>query len=161
MLGQVTAYSGTSLTVNVTATAGAGTFADWTIRVAGATGPTGATGATGRNAGFRYTWSTNTAASDPTSGKIKVNNAAPGSATALYISETDADGNALATEIATWDDSTDPNVKAEIRISKTSAPGTNFLLLNVTATLTDNGTWDTFTVSGGAIRWLARGWRCR
>ena len=31
MLGQVTAYSGTSLTVNVTATGGAGTHADWTI----------------------------------------------------------------------------------------------------------------------------------
>src|SRR6266404_1209280 len=31
MLGQVTAYSGTSLTVNVTATGGSGTHADWTI----------------------------------------------------------------------------------------------------------------------------------
>ena len=47
----------------------------------------------------------NTAASDPTAGKIKVN-AAPGAATALYISETDGDGNALGPLIATWDDST-------------------------------------------------------
>jgi hypothetical protein len=31
MLGQITAYSGTSLTVNVTATGGSGTHADWTI----------------------------------------------------------------------------------------------------------------------------------
>src|SRR5260221_1760561 len=31
MLGQITAYGGTSLTVNVTATGGAGTHADWTI----------------------------------------------------------------------------------------------------------------------------------
>jgi len=31
MLGQVTAYAGTSLTVNVTATGGTGTHADWTI----------------------------------------------------------------------------------------------------------------------------------
>src|SRR5258706_6492235 len=31
MLGQITAYSGPSLTVNVTATGGSGTHADWTI----------------------------------------------------------------------------------------------------------------------------------
>src|SRR5712671_1783188 len=31
MLGQITAYSGTSLTVNVTAAGGSGTHADWTI----------------------------------------------------------------------------------------------------------------------------------
>jgi hypothetical protein len=31
MLGQITAYGGTSLTVNVTATGGSGTHADWTI----------------------------------------------------------------------------------------------------------------------------------
>jgi hypothetical protein len=31
MLGQITGYSGTSLTVNVTATGGSGTHADWTI----------------------------------------------------------------------------------------------------------------------------------
>lgn len=44
MFGQVTTYSGTSLTVNVTVNGGSGTFADWTIRVAGTRGATGATG---------------------------------------------------------------------------------------------------------------------
>ncbi len=45
MYGQVTAYSGTGLTVNVTVTGGSGTHADWTIL--GRTGPRGATGETG------------------------------------------------------------------------------------------------------------------
>lgn len=98
-------------------------------------------------AGFKYTWSTNTAATDPSAGGIKVNNAAPASATSLFISETDSNANAIAAELATWDDSTDP-VKAEVKIAKDA---TNFLLLNITATLTDNGAWDTFTVSGGIL----------
>lgn len=47
MFGQVTSYSGTSLTVNVIAVGGSGTFADWTIRVSGVRGATGAQGAKG------------------------------------------------------------------------------------------------------------------
>lgn len=44
MYGQITAYVGPVLTVNVTSTAGAGTFTDWSIR---STGPAGASGAAG------------------------------------------------------------------------------------------------------------------
>lgn len=44
MFGQVTAYSGTSLTVDVQAIGGSGTIAAWTISVAGIRGATGATG---------------------------------------------------------------------------------------------------------------------
>ena len=47
MHGQVTAYSGTSLTVNVTNIGGAGTLADWTIRVSGTRGSLGVDGAQG------------------------------------------------------------------------------------------------------------------
>lgn len=47
MHGQVTAYSGTSLTVNVTNTGGSGTETDWTIRVSGTQGATGPTGPSG------------------------------------------------------------------------------------------------------------------
>ena len=47
MFGQITAYSGTDLDVNVLSTTGSGTWSDWTIYVAGARGATGATGATG------------------------------------------------------------------------------------------------------------------
>lgn len=46
MFGTVTAYSGTSLTVNVTATTGAGTFTDWTLRVSGERGSVGPAGVT-------------------------------------------------------------------------------------------------------------------
>lgn len=47
MEGTITAYSGTSLTVNVDVTSGSGTYASWAFTVAGIQGATGATGATG------------------------------------------------------------------------------------------------------------------
>lgn len=47
MFGLVTSYSGTTLDVTVSATAGSGTFADWVITVAGARGATGAQGPQG------------------------------------------------------------------------------------------------------------------
>lgn len=47
MYGQVSAYSGTSLTVDVQATGGAGTFTDWLISLSGARGITGSTGPSG------------------------------------------------------------------------------------------------------------------
>lgn len=47
MHGRSTAYAGTNLTVSVTNIGGAGTLADWTIRVSGTQGAIGATGATG------------------------------------------------------------------------------------------------------------------
>ncbi len=47
MFGQITAYSGTSMTVNVTVTAGSGTLSAWTISISGVRGATGATGGAG------------------------------------------------------------------------------------------------------------------
>jgi len=47
MHGQVTSYSGTTLTLNVTNIGGSGTFADWTIDVSGTRGAIGATGPQG------------------------------------------------------------------------------------------------------------------
>jgi len=44
MHGQVTSYSGTTLTLNVIDIGGSGTLADWTIRVSGTRGAIGATG---------------------------------------------------------------------------------------------------------------------
>lgn len=93
--------------------------------------------------GYKYTWSTNTSSSDPTTGVIKVNNATPSSATAIYISETDANSNGIAAVIATFDDSTSSS-KARVRIVKNA---TNFVEYNVTGSITDNGTWDSLTVS--------------
>lgn len=44
MHGVVTAYSGASLSVDVSTVAGSGTYADWTVALSGAKGNTGATG---------------------------------------------------------------------------------------------------------------------
>jgi hypothetical protein len=95
--------------------------------------------------GFRYIWSTNTASSDPGSGTVKGNNATIASVTALYLSETDVDSNALAALIADWGASSSTN-KAVVRISKIAAPGTVWAQFYVTAAITDNGAWDTITV---------------
>lgn len=164
MVGTVTAYSGTALTVNVPTggTGGSGTYSDWTILVTGIIGPTGATGstgatgntgATGKAAGYSYTWNTSTASSDPGSGQLKANNATLSSATAVYISETDADSNAIGAVLATWDDSTSTN-KAFVHLYNPLSPA-NYWDFWITGTLTDNGTWDTFSIthvsSGGSF----------
>jgi len=47
MGGRVVSYSGTTLTLNITATGGNGTFSNWTIDVSGAPGAAGATGPQG------------------------------------------------------------------------------------------------------------------
>jgi len=58
MEGLVTAYSGTTLVVNMTRESGSGTFADWNINLAGDVGATGATGATGSTGGAGATGAT-------------------------------------------------------------------------------------------------------
>lgn len=47
MYGQVSSYSSTTLTMNITTTSGSGTYTDWIISVSGIPGPTGPTGAAG------------------------------------------------------------------------------------------------------------------
>lgn len=96
-------------------------------------------------AGFSYVYSTNTAASDPGTGVLKFNDATLGSATALYISETTQMAQAISAEIATWDDSTSV-IHGKLRMFQQADPSI-FALFNVTGTITDNGTWDTITVS--------------
>lgn len=146
MCGQVTAYSSTSLTVSATYSQGSGTHADWTIRVAAPPG------SSGKSAGYSYGWLTSTTNSDPGSGNIKADNATFASIASIYISESDADGNALASEIATWTASTS-TVKGRLKIYDPVTP-TNFMTFDVTA-LTDNGAWDTLSVtpktSGGSF----------
>lgn len=116
----------------------------------GAAGPSGPPGV---HAGIPYKWNTSTAATDPTTGKVKVNHATLASATELYISEVDDDGNALAALLATWDDSTS-TIRGRLLLQDPDDPA-NFAIFNITGTLTDNGTWDTFTIahvsSGGTL----------
>ena len=47
MTGTVTSYSGTTLTVDILSTGGAGTYVDWQINLAGSVGPVGPAGAAG------------------------------------------------------------------------------------------------------------------
>lgn len=139
MLGQVTSYVGTSLVVNVTTVGGSGTDADWTIRASASAG------SAGRSAGYLYSFSTSTAATDPTTGKLKVNNASLALATAVYISETDSDNNNLATLIASWDDGTSA-IRGRLTIYNPDAPA-SFAVYDVTGSNTDNGAWVTLNVT--------------
>lgn len=111
----------------------------------GTNGTNGATGAAGVDAGFKYTYSTTTTASDPGSGTFRLNNATLSSATALYISETDSDSVSLSTWLATLDDSTS-TVRGFLTFRKDGA-SSNFRIYSVSGTLTDNGTWDTLTIA--------------
>lgn len=106
---------------------------------------TGDKGADGVSAGLKYTYSNDTTNTDPTSGKIKFDSTTLASITAMRISETDADSQAVAAIIQAWDDSSS-SVKATVTIEKDFAPA-NFLILQITGTFTDNGTWDSCTVS--------------
>lgn len=116
-------------------------------------GAAGPPGGRGRSVGARYDWNTSTAATDPTSGRIKVDVAGPYTSVAkLRISETDQDGNNLEDFLATLDDSSS-TIKGKFYIWDPETP-TNFLILNATAR-TDSGAWDTFDVTladtGGSL----------
>lgn len=81
----------TQLTLRNERTGQSGTIAGGTkVAIAGEPGPAGAGGASSVPVGsIYYQWATSTAASDPTDGFIKANNASVDLATTIYISETD------------------------------------------------------------------------
>ncbi len=138
MAGQVTAYSGTSLTVNVTVTLGSGTFSDWTIAVAGspgAQGTTGATGATGATPDVQFSFSTGVTDSDPGNGLIKLNNAAAASATQIFVDDLERNGNSITSWVDAFDDSTNTALRGQIVMVQISDP-TKFAVFNVTGAVT-------------------------
>lgn len=98
--------------------------------------------------GFPYLFSTNTSATDPTSGHLKFNNATLSAATQLFISETDNDASDLSAWLATWDDNGGT-------LFIFTGKANTYAIFTVSGTITDNGSWDTFTVthisSGGTI----------
>lgn len=95
--------------------------------------------------GYKYTYDSTVTAADPGAGKLRFNNAALASATALYISETTGNAQAVGADIATWDDPTS-TIRGRLRIFKQADP-TVFAIFNITGALTDNGAWDTLTVA--------------
>lgn len=107
-------------------------------------GAAGPAGPAGRSAGLSYKFNTATSG-DPGAGKLLLNNATVASATAINIRETDDDGNAIAALLATFDDSTSV-IKGRLELRDPATPA-NFAFFNITGTLTDAGTYDTFTIS--------------
>jgi hypothetical protein len=101
----------------------------------------------------RYTWDTATADADPGSGKLRANNATLASATLLFVSETDANGAALASLIATWDDSSN-TVRGTLTL-RDLADVANYAIFSVTGANSDAGTYDkiavTFVNGGGSF----------
>lgn len=100
-----------------------------------------------QRAGPRLQWQyiNTTTAADPGSGKLRFNNGTIASATAIYISETDAAGLAVGPEIGSWDDYAAP-VRAILTVRNLLDPA-KFAVFSLTAAITDNGTWDTLTVA--------------
>jgi len=117
--------------------------AQW-VTLSGETGPqggignTGDTGATGRSGTLKYLFSTNTAASDPGAGVLRYNNATPGSVTAIYVDNDDADGNTVSALLDTWD-------VGQIEVRKQDDP-TKYGVFSVT-NVADTTGYRTFTVS--------------
>lgn len=158
--GTVTSYNTSTgaLVLSVTTTGGSGTITDWLIVGSGAQGATGSTGSQGSASGFKYTFNSATSG-DPGSGQFLFNNATFASATAMNISETDGDGNALATFLTTLDDSTSTNKCLVIFRKENAAP---MFLGYLTGTLTDNGAYDTFSLTPiSAVGSIANGDACR
>lgn len=112
-------------------------------------------------ASLPYTFSTTTTDADPGAGLFRLNNAAPGSATAAYIDNTDADGVAATGVLDTWDDSTSP-VRGVLTIrSKTNAAIRH--TFNVTGSVVDGTGYRKLTLaylggagtlSNGSAHWL-------
>lgn len=121
---------------------------------AGPAGSTGATGPPGSGAGVVYKFSTTVTEADPGEGFLRFNNATFASVTKLFINETSfGTGGGLGPWLATWDDGTG-TVKGTLIIRKTNTH-TTYRIFNVTGTVTDNGSWDTLSVtpitSGGTL----------
>lgn len=149
--------SGTYDTFSATHIASGGTLTNgMSVRVeftrAGDAGAAGATGATGAAGGYNYKFNTATSG-DPGTGKLLFDNATIASATAMNICETADDAAGLAGVLAAWDDSTS-TVKGLVSVIDKANPA-NYAFFNITGTITDAGTYDTFTVahvaSGGTI----------
>lgn len=175
MVGRVSSYSGTALTLAVLLAVGSGAKTDWNLYVESEPGSAGtiAVGTVndvapdqpptvanvgmasaavlnfglprGRPSGLIYKWSTSNAATDPTSGRLKASSSSLTGATALYLSEMDLAGVGQSATLASWDDSTNP-VRGSLRIEDIANPA-NFALFAIIGDLVDNGSWDSLPIS--------------
>ncbi len=110
----------------------------------GITGPTGPEGGFG-GATFDYIFSTNTANSDPGTGKLKFNNLNFSSATQMYINSTDSDGIAIFSFLQTIDDSTS-TIKGHFKVSQRD-DSNNYAMFAIVNTSTTSGSFFRVPVS--------------
>lgn len=174
MSGQITAYSGTTLTVDVTTAAGSGTHTDWNIMISGPRGATGATGPSGAgtgdvlaaNAGSEYTAVASTFRSNIGLGDAAVQ---PASAFATAAQGALAEnaiqtGNATKlTQSATQNTTSGTTVnfgsipsgvkKIEINVAGISTNGTS----DIELTIGDSGGIETTGYSGSVTEFSASG----
>lgn len=109
----------------------------------GSQGVIGLTGLAGVDAGLRWRFDNGIdTTSDPGTGFLRLNNAAPASVTEIGISNLIAEtGNPSASAwLATWDDSTNTALKGTVVLKKASAPE-NFAVYDVTAAVAAAQHW--------------------
>lgn len=90
--------------------------------------------------GHPMAWDTGTSSADPGTARVRVNNATMGSATALYVSDTDAWGadlDGLLDNLATGH---------ILKLSKVGAQA-NYIQVQATGSSTDHGTWHSLPVT--------------
>ncbi len=87
-------------------------------------------------AGLDYTFSTTTTDSDPGTGTLRLNHGTIGSASAIFIDDSDANSADVSAFLLTWDDSTNTGDRGQIYITKKSAPA-NFAIFKVSGASTD------------------------
>jgi hypothetical protein len=141
MIGQVTGYTGTTLTVNVTVTAGSGTFADWTIDLSsspGQTGATGNTGAIGPSPAVQFNFSTGVTDSDPGNGLFKFDSATFAAVTFIYFDNLNKDSVDVQNWLDSLDDSTNTTNRGRLYFMQPSA-STKMAYFRVTGSVI-NGT---------------------
>jgi hypothetical protein len=85
--------------------------------------------------GLFYLFDENVADADPGRGRLRLNDADPSAATALYIDDLDANGALVAPELDTWDDSTSP-LKGRLWLRRVSNPAA-FRSFSVTGAVVD------------------------
>ncbi len=105
----------------------------------GLQGGPGQQGTTGSFGGvtFDYTFSTNTAASDPGVGILKFDNASLSGATTLYMDDRDDNFTDIQPFLRTIDDSTSP-IKGHFKVSENGSPE-NFAVFTISAVTENSG----------------------
>lgn len=133
---QAVAQDRTAVEGSASAAAGSATLAGQYAAAAGGAVPS-----------VRLTWDTATADADPGNGKVRLNNATPTAATALYVDNVDAAGASITAVLDRWTASTNPT-KGTLRIAhRTDAA--KWLEYQVTGTVVDGTGYRKITVTGG------------